>query len=155
MAEQKLWVSRSWSESLFMVPGSALWDAAQIWYFRLLYFSRAIAYYRVFVETGNCFIPFSVAQWQSQDFTMQTGCLITYCMVRMLADFLCQSVSFRYNCNHTYYLGLPRWLSWQRIRPQCGRPGFNSWVWKIPWRRKWQSTLEHWPGESHGLVAKN
>ena len=29
---------------------------------------------------------------------------------------------------------------------QCGRPGFNSWVGKIPWRRKWQPT----PGESHG-----
>ena len=23
---------------------------------------------------------------------------------------------------------------------QCKRPGFDSWVRKIPWRRKWQST---------------
>ena len=23
---------------------------------------------------------------------------------------------------------------------QCGRPGFNPWVGKIPWRRKWQPT---------------
>ena len=23
---------------------------------------------------------------------------------------------------------------------QCGRPGFDSWVRTIPWRREWQST---------------
>ena len=23
---------------------------------------------------------------------------------------------------------------------QCGRPGFDPWVWKIPWRGKWQPT---------------
>ena len=33
--------------------------------------------------------------------------------------------------------------------PQCGRPGFDSWVGKIPWRRKWQPTLVFLPGESH------
>ena len=31
--------------------------------------------------------------------------------------------------------GLPWWLRWQRIRLQCRRPRFNSWVGKIPWRR--------------------
>ena len=33
---------------------------------------------------------------------------------------------------------------------QCGRPGFNSWVGKIPWRREWLSTQELLPGEFHG-----
>ena len=33
---------------------------------------------------------------------------------------------------------------------QCGRPGFDPWVWKIPWRRKWQPTPVFLPGESHG-----
>ena len=33
---------------------------------------------------------------------------------------------------------------------QCRRPGFNSWVGKIPWRRKWQPTPVFLPGESHG-----
>ena len=28
--------------------------------------------------------------------------------------------------------GLPLWLSWERIHLQCGRPGFNPWVGKIP-----------------------
>ena len=30
------------------------------------------------------------------------------------------------------------------------RPGFDPWVRKIPWRRKWQPTLVFLPGESHG-----
>ena len=33
---------------------------------------------------------------------------------------------------------------------QCGRPKFDPWVGKIPWRRKWQSTLGLVPGKSHG-----
>ena len=30
-----------------------------------------------------------------------------------------------------------------------GTPGFNPWVGKISWRRKWQSTPAFLPGESH------
>ena len=33
---------------------------------------------------------------------------------------------------------------------RCGRPGFDPWVGKIPWRRKWQSTPVLLPGKSHG-----
>ena len=33
---------------------------------------------------------------------------------------------------------------------QCGRPGFDSWVGKIPWRREWQPTPVFVPGEFHG-----
>ena len=33
---------------------------------------------------------------------------------------------------------------------QCRRPGFDPWVGKIPWRRKWQSTPVLLPGKSHG-----
>ena len=29
-------------------------------------------------------------------------------------------------------------------------PGFNPWVGKIPWRRKWQPAPVFLPGESHG-----
>ena len=32
---------------------------------------------------------------------------------------------------------------------QCGRPGFEPWVGKIPWRRKWQSTPGLLPRKSH------
>ena len=34
--------------------------------------------------------------------------------------------------------------------PTCGRPGFNPWVGKIPWRRKWQPTPVLLPRKSHG-----
>ena len=33
---------------------------------------------------------------------------------------------------------------------RCKRLGFNPWVRKIPWRRKWQPTPVFLPGESHG-----
>ena len=42
------------------------------------------------------------------------------------------------------------WLRWQRICLQCRRPGFDPWVGKIPWRRKWQPTPVQLPRESHG-----
>ena len=35
-------------------------------------------------------------------------------------------------------------------RLQFRRPGFDSCVGKIPWRRKWQSTPVLLPGKSHG-----
>ena len=30
------------------------------------------------------------------------------------------------------------------------RSGFDPWIGKIPWRRKWQPTPVYLPGESHG-----
>ena len=48
-------------------------------------------------------------------------------------------------------LDFPLWLSWWRIRLQCGRPGLNPWVGKIPWRRERLPTPVVWPGEFHGL----
>ena len=47
----------------------------------------------------------------------------------------------------------PRWLSWERIRLQCWRSGFNPWVGKIPWRRERLPTPVSWPGESHELYS--
>ena len=32
----------------------------------------------------------------------------------------------------------------------CRRPGFDPWVGKIPWRRKWQPSPVFWSGKSHG-----
>ena len=39
------------------------------------------------------------------------------------------------------------------VRLHCRRPGFDSWVQKIPWRRKWQPTPVFLPGKSHGLKS--
>ena len=33
---------------------------------------------------------------------------------------------------------------------QCWRPGFDPWVGKMPWRRKWQHTPLFLPRKSHG-----
>ena len=33
---------------------------------------------------------------------------------------------------------------------ECKTRGFNPWVWKIPWRRKWQLAPVFLSGESHG-----
>ena len=43
----------------------------------------------------------------------------------------------------------------QRVKGclQGGRPGFDPWVGKIPWRRKWQPTPVLLPGESHGALV--
>ena len=38
----------------------------------------------------------------------------------------------------------------KKIRLQYRIPGFNSWVGKITWGRKWQPTPVFLPGESHG-----
>ena len=47
-------------------------------------------------------------------------------------------------------MGLPWWLSWERIRLQCRRSGFNPWVRRTPWRRKWLPTLVFLPEKSPG-----
>ena len=36
---------------------------------------------------------------------------------------------------------------------QGGKPGFNPWIGKIPWRRERLPTLVFWPGEFHGLYS--
>ena len=49
-----------------------------------------------------------------------------------------------------YFIWLPWWLRRLSICLQCGRPGFDPWVGKTPWRRKWQSAPVSLPGKSHG-----
>ena len=46
--------------------------------------------------------------------------------------------------------GLPWWLRGSSVCLRYGRPGFDPWVRKIPWRSKWQPTPVFLPGESHG-----
>ena len=38
-------------------------------------------------------------------------------------------------------------------RLQCGRPGFDPWVGKIPWRRERLPSPVFWPGGFHGLYS--
>ena len=54
---------------------------------------------------------------------------------------------------HSSILGLPLWLIGKEFHPQCGKPGFDPWVGKIPWRRERLPTPVFWPGEFHGLYS--
>ena len=44
----------------------------------------------------------------------------------------------------------PWWVSGKELTCQCNRHGFDPWVRKIPWRRKWQPTPVFFPGKFHG-----
>ena len=48
------------------------------------------------------------------------------------------------------YFGLAWWFRWLRICLQCGRPRFDPWMGKIPWRRKWQPTQIFLPRKAYG-----
>ena len=50
----------------------------------------------------------------------------------------------------TVRAGPPWWLSGKEPTYQCRRLGFDPWVGKIPWRKKWQPTPVFLPGKSHG-----
>ena len=55
-------------------------------------------------------------------------------------------------CELMYSWGIPRWHSGRESTCQCRRCkrcGFDPWVGKIPWNRKWQPTLVFLPGKSH------
>ena len=57
------------------------------------------------------------------------------------------------NSNSWLLLGLPQWLSRWRIHLQCRRHrrlGFDPWVRKTPWRRKWRPIPVFLPGKSQG-----
>ena len=47
-------------------------------------------------------------------------------------------------------VGMGGWLGQKRIHLQCRRHGFNPWVGKITWRRKWQRTPVFLQGKFQG-----
>ena len=52
----------------------------------------------------------------------------------------------RFGPKYSLNYGLPRWLSSKEST--CRRRGFDPWVRRIRWRRKWQLTPVFLPGES-------
>ena len=61
----------------------------------------------------------------------------TQCSLDAELEFLSQSKDIE---------GLPRWLCGKEFNCQCRRHRrhrFHPWVRKIPWRRKWQPTLQY------------
>ena len=58
----------------------------------------------------------------------------------------------RFSLSSFSLIRLPRWLSSEVSTCQyknCRRCGFDSWIEKIPWRRKWQATPVFLPVKSH------
>ena len=55
-----------------------------------------------------------------------------------------------YHFHFQSILGLPWWLGSKEFTCQCRTQGFNPWIGKIPWRRKWQPTPVFLSGKSHG-----
>ena len=51
---------------------------------------------------------------------------------------------------HAFLFGAPLVVQRAKCLPAMQRPGFDPWVRKIPWRRKWQPTPVFLPGESCG-----
>ena len=80
----------------------------------------------------------------------------------LVSDFLKSQQSLNCNCDihmlrklkvfaeFIWQLGFPCGSAAKRIHLQWGRPGFDPWVGKIPWRTIWQPTPVFLPGESHG-----
>ena len=51
---------------------------------------------------------------------------------------------------HVCNWGFPDGAVVKNLPANAGDAGSNSWVGKIPWRRKWQPTPVFLPGEYHG-----
>ena len=72
------------------------------------------------------------------------------CWIRLVAVVMERRGSIQELILSNNWCGFPGGSDCKEIRLQCGRPGFDPWVGKIPWRRKWQPTPVFLPGESHG-----
>ena len=57
------------------------------------------------------------------------------CLLVILSEPELRSLLVQMSYWGSYYLGLPRQLSWKRICLQCRRPQFDSWIGKTHWRR--------------------
>ena len=91
---------------------------------------------------SSSLFPFSLLVFSTYD-----------CLILVLILFLIILVNiFNYHiqgCISVFPCGSAR----KRIHLQCGRPGFDSWVGTIPWRREQLPTPVSWPGEFHGLYS--
>ena len=80
----------------------------------------------------------------------------------MLISTVQQSDSVTNTHTHTYiYIGFPGDSDGKEFACNARKPGFDSWVGKVPWRTAWQPTPVFLPGESPrtedpgGLLAKS
>ena len=92
---------------------------------------------------------------------LQLNLLIADNTINVWLLFFCHSLNiflmsaYIFFCKLSFWppQGLPRWLSTKASTCQCRRHrrrGFDPWVGKMPWHRKWQPTPTFLPGKSCG-----
>ena len=64
--------------------------------------------------------------------------------------FLKQEMEFLYEKCHLGASLVAHWIT----NPPHRKCGFDPWIWKIPWRKKWQPTPAVLPGKSHGQKSQ-
>ena len=72
----------------------------------------------------------------------------TLCLIVWFISSACTSESF--GSNTIALWGFPGGSEGKASPYNAGGLGFDPWVRKIPWRRKWQPTPVFLPGKSHG-----
>ena len=85
--------------------------------------STILTSYLRFKESG---VLLGYKDWDTAPFFLLIGLLR-----KGLRDGICSQESLK--------LGLPWWLSSKEYIWQCRRCGFDAWVGKIPWKRKWST----------------
>ena len=75
---------------------------------------------------------------------------LLFCGLKTVITYVIVNTVFQIST--VYRLGFPRGTSGKEptTNSEVKRHGFESWVEKIPWRRKWEPTLVFLPGKSHG-----
>ena len=71
------------------------------------------------------------------------------CLTQLIIPFLLYTLFSNYDT----LLGLSLVDQLVRLILQSRRPGFDSWVGKIPWRRERLLAPVFWPGKFHGLYS--
>ena len=130
---------------MYIISWALFWEA-----FKLIWSFGGIFIY--FSQNQNSLwfranFPLQLKQYPSE-YSTQCGKHIE------VKEFLLRSVRTQPHvcCGQFYYTPLKKEsYSWViKNLPAVRRSGFNSWVRKIPWRRKWQPTPVFLPGKSHG-----
>ena len=80
-----------------------------------------------------------LAMWLAWASGMWAGGIISLTEQKLQQPLIC----FPFASHYLQQNDLPQWLRHRRYR-------FNSWVWKIPWRSKWQPTPVFLPEKSPG-----
>ena len=91
------------------------------------------------VRTGH-----GTTDWFQKGKGVRQGCILSPCLFNLYAEYVMRNAGLE-----EAQAGIK--IAGRNINNlRCQRPGFNPWVGKICWRRKWHPTPVFLPGESQG-----